>query len=256
MVNDAQEPTELIGNIIGRIKPFVPNEVGTLPDTVTGSLAELLSWWINRIPQGEPRFINTIIDTAGCSDVGCSYLELGVLAADKAVDSGTTVITLVSNTNSTPTNARAIIGLLTHKDAYAVYSQGPGITDIQAMTQIADIRDTMRMNLEDRGNPLKLARLDPCVEYTVGLLLGASARSTPVILGTATHLAAALIAQRVAMPAWNWWRYGSTSPDTGVQFAIDRIGIPSGLPLNLSDDTGTGARVSAQLLEDLVTGTL
>lgn len=241
-----------MGNIIERIKPFVPNNVGTLPDTVTGSLAELLSWWINRTPLGEPRFVNTIIDTAGCSDVEYSKLELGSVTADKAVDSGTTVITLVSHTNSTSTHARAIIGLLTHKDAYAVYNQAPGIADTQAMLQMADIRDTMRFNLEDRGNPLKLAHLDPVVEFTVGLLLSASARCTPVILGTATHLAAALIAQRLAMPAWNWWRYGSTSPDTGVQLAIDRIGIPAGLPLDLSDDYGTGARISAQLLEDLV----
>lgn len=237
-----------MGSIIERINPFVANNAGNIPETVTGSLAELLTWWMNRVPQGQTRFLNSIIDTADCSN-----MEIGAVAADKAVDSGTTLITLVSRTNSTSTNARAIIGLLTHKDAYAVYSQAPGITDTQAMLQMADIRDTMRSNLEDRGNPLKLARLDPVVEYTVGLLLSASARCTPVILGTATHLAAALIAQRVAMPAWNWWRYGSTSPDTGVQLAIDRIGIPAGLPMDLSDDCGTGARISAQLLEDLVT---
>lgn len=241
------EASELIGHLVGRIESFSPEEVAPLAENITGELAELATWWLQRVPVDKTRLVNSIIDTADCAGI-----ELGVVTTDKAIDSGATLITLVSHNNVTSTNVRAIIGLLTHKDAHAVYHQSPATTDAQAMADMADIRDSMRRHLENRANPLALAQLDPSVEFTVGLLLNASARRTPVILGTLSHLAAALIAQRIAMPAWNWWRYGSTSPDTGVQLAIDRIGLPAGLALNLSDDSGMGARISAQLIEELV----
>lgn len=263
MVTQPHQVSEVIGHLVQRIEPFTPAEVAPLPDTVTGSLAELLIWWLQRAPRQQSRdvssmhgnstYVNSIIDTSADvvtemeTDTG---LDIGAVTADKAIDSGATLLTLVAQNNSTSLNTRAIIGLLTHKDAHAVYTQTPGTTDAQAMSDMASIRECMRVNLEDRGNPITLASLDPAVEYTVGLLLCASARRTPVILGNLTHLAAALITQRWVMPSWNWWRYGSTSTDTCVQIAVDRIGIPPGLDLKLSDNSGVGARISAQLLQD------
>lgn len=252
-MTDKSSPTELVERIAERVEPFIAREVEQLPSSVTGSLAELLTWWMQRVPMHgianttNFEMNNSLIDTASGAN-----LELGAAMADKAIDSGATMLTLVSHNHKTSLHARAIIGLLTRRNAHAVYFQNPEISDITAMQDMEVIRDLIREHLDDRGNPLNLAQLDTVISFTVGILITASARRTPVIMGNLSHLAAALITHRLSVHSWHWWRYGSTSPDAAVQCAVERIGIPSGLPLNLSDDSGIGARISAQLLQELI----
>jgi hypothetical protein len=54
------------------------------------------------------------------------------------------------------------------------------------------------------------------------------------------------------MKASNWWRHGSTSLDPAITNSVDRLGIPTGLDLNLTDHTGIGAQISAQLLQSFI----
>lgn len=230
------EPTELLD----RIESFIPNTTFDLPEPVTGSLAQLLSWWWERGFELRPKKI--AISPGG--------FDSGIGSVDSAVDSGFTLLSFHNDTPVDPVISRTIIGLLARKDAWQVTYQGPGMSDQDVMTQLADTVDLMRANRERRGEPKGLAQLDSTgtIDFMVGALLAASARKTPVILGSTHDLAAALIAHRLCMKASSWWRNGATSPDRAVGQAVDRMGIPAGLPLDLSDDQGVGADISVELL--------
>lgn len=222
----------------------MPLATEPLPPVITGALAELGIWWHERV-SGDLSMAT--IDTAHGVD-----FESGCTRANTAIDSGANLLILISTLNTCSPEVRAIIGLLTRKDAFSVYFQDQGTNDQLAMQSMAVIRNLMREHMGIRGEPLQLAAVDPTVDFVSGILLSASARKTPVITGTSAHLAAALIAQRLSMKASNWWRHGSTSLDPAVTNSVDRLGIPPGLALNLTDHTGIGAQISAQLLHSFI----
>lgn len=231
-------------SLAGRIVPFVPLTSQPLPHATTGALAELATWWHQRM---STKFLSASIDTSRGID-----FSTGCESANIAIDSGANTLVLISSQNHCTPEVRAIIGLLTRKDAFSVHFQDLGMTDDSAMQSIVEIRDLMREHEEIRREPLALALLDPTVNYSLGVMLTASARKTAVITGNSAHLAAALIAHRVNMKAMNWWRHGATSVDGAVTHAIDRLGIPSGLDLGLTDHTGIGAQISAQILQNFI----
>lgn len=235
-VCDSEDPKELLD----RIESFIPLANFTLPAQATGSLAQLLTWWWERGSEFKPRQIA----------MAPSGFDSGVSSVDSAVNSGFTLLTFHNVTLVDPVVSRAIIGLLTRKDASQVTHQGSGMSDQLVMKQLADTVDLMRVNRDKRSEPRGLAQLDSTgtIEFMVGALLAASARKTPVILGTTCELAAALVAHRLSMKASSWWRNGTTSPDRAVGQAVDRMGIDPGLPLNLSDDQGVGVEINVQLL--------
>ena len=250
----ASEPVsepENSSDLLDRIESFVPRTDFTISPLATGSLAELLNWWGQRGSNFQPVSIDINIDTV-------PNFEMGVHRVDAAVDSGATLIHFTSDIDVDPILTRSIIGLLTRKDAWQVTFEGAGAgaTDSHVMTQLAETVTMMRAHREKRGNARALADLDPSgvIAFYTGALLAAAARKTPVILGSTQELAAALIAHRISMKASSWWRNGSTSPDRAVGQAIERMSIPAGLPLNLSEDQGIGAQISIELLNTFTGG--
>lgn len=242
---------ETVDQLIARIEPFVPREIAIHSERVTGALAELSNWWQQRASgQLNAREVQCPVN---------ANLDAGVTTANAAIDSGHNLLFLTAESASGSTAdsylSRALIGLLTRKDAYSVFFQGTAqqrASDQSAMDSMAGIRDLMREHIERRGEPLSLSALDPRIDFVVGLLLASSARKTPVITGTNEHLAGALIAQRLCMKASSWWRHGSTSPDPATSAAVDRMGMSPGLPLELSDHVGVGAQVSVRLLREFI----
>ena len=235
---------ETVDQIISRIDPFIPTEVGSISQRVTGSLLELNVWWEQRA--------TGMVKPLEIHCPNNANLAAGIATANSAIDSGHNLIFLTEPQRKNSQLARALIGLLTRKDAYCVFFHEKGVNDRAAMESMGEIRDLMREHSDARGEPLRLAALDPSIDFTVGLLLSCSARKTPVITGTNENLAGALIAQRLSMKASSWWRHGSTSPDAATNAAVDRMGIPPGLPLNLSDDLGVGAQISVTLLQEFI----
>lgn len=251
--NAYPEPVNETGasvELVDRIESFTPITTFVLPESATGSLAQLLTWWLERGSDFRPQEV--VITPGG--------FESGVTCVDSAINTGATLLTFHndfttgSDTLVESVVTRAIIGLLARKDAWQVTHQGPGMSDQQVMDQLAATVNLMRANRDKRAEPRQLAQLDASgtVDFLVGALLAASARKTPVILGSTSELAAALIAHRISMKASNWWRSGATSPDRAVGQAVERIGIAPGLPLDLSDDQGVGAQISVELLKTFI----
>lgn len=224
---------------------IVAPEPGTAaPSDVTGALAALWAWW-SAVGSGRPevRFLTT--ETHGTVDAGTN-------SADRAVDSGATLLVPRVMTRD-EVAARAIISLLTRREASSVVHQGKGMTDREWMGVTAEVRDRAAASAELRGDPLALLSAvgTPDIAMVVGMLLGSAARRTPCVVDGTDELAAALVADRLCYRAKGWWLVASDSPDPGRGAAIDRLDATVGLPLALTDDAGRGADAVTSLLAGL-----
>lgn len=180
-------------------------------------------------------------------------LLAGIAAADRAVDTGATLLVArVSTPVASPRSvtARAVIAVLARREASAVLPQPPGMTDQAWMQVCADIRDRAAAAVAHRGDAAALLAAIGATEvaFWTGALLGAAARRTPCVLDGVEPLAAAVVADRLAYQARSWWLAASDSPDPGRTAAIDRVGLSTGLPLALADDRGRGADAVLALL--------
>lgn len=224
-----------------------PAEVATdPPDGVTGELARLWEWWATRA--GEAPLQVAEVTPANESSAEASLVS-GIASADRAIDAGATLLVPRADPRHDPA-ARAIIGLLTKREASALVDQPEGMGDQVWMSDVTTIRDLMSVHREKTGDHLSLLDgLDTsAIAGISGVLIGAAARSTPCLIDGTDEWAGALVADRIAHRARHWWRGAATSTDPARTAARERVDIAAGLPLDLSDDLGRGAQASVALL--------
>jgi len=176
----------------------------------------------------------------------------GVAVAERAIDAGANLL-IAHLPDDESTRARALIGVLCHRDAAAVTYQSQGMTDSQWALQCGNSRDHICAWVAMRGEPMALLQIagDVGVTTMVGCLLAAAARRTPVILDGIRVLAAAVVADRLAPQASSWWRAASTSPDPAHTIASERIDLERGLPLNIGTSDARASRATLALLREV-----
>lgn len=245
------EGASVLDAALERISAPSPAEIA-IPADVTGQLADLVAWWQALAP-GQPVVPATLLPTeAVARSVPHDALADGIQAADRAADSGHTVLVPRVGVRQDRA-ARAIIALLTRKESSVVLPQPPGVTDREWMAECSAIRDLVRGVAGLRAEPVAL--LDelgtPEIAYVAGVLLGAAARRTPCLIDGTDEHAAALVAHRLGFRSVGWWRAGATSSDPARSAAADRLDLAPGLPLDVDDDAGRGARATLVLLADV-----
>ncbi len=188
-------------------------------------------------------------DAMSVDDARAAVLR-GVAIVDEEVDGGTDLLVLADVGRGVGTVASALVGILTRRDASVVTSSGAGIDDARWMRRCAVVRDAMR-----RGRPLLgdhvavLATIGgPDLATATGILLGAAARRTPVVLDGIATAAAALVAQRMSFRAVDWWLAGHRSPEPAHAIALDRLGLKPALDLGIRREDGTGALLAVPVL--------
>lgn len=235
-----------VSETIARITSLEPREE---PDTGTGELAALSEWWRGLVGATVVAPVREIFDPGRDIDAATALVS-GVRAADRAVDSGATLLVPRAGDRD-DTASRALIALLTKKEASAVLRQPPMMSDQEWMARCAAIRDLMAAHRDLLGD--QVALLDALGARSIagmaGLLLGAAARRTPCLIDGTDEWAAALVADRLCHRARSWWRSATTSPDPARTAACDRVGLGQGLPLQLDDEDGVGATSTILLLE-------
>ena len=208
-------------------------------------LQRLAAWWQRVGSTPEP--VAAWLSTPGID------LSDGIAVADRAIDAGANLL-IAHLPDDDPAIARALIGVLCHRDAAAVSYQPDGMTDAEWAVQCGTTRDHIAAWLSMRGEPIDLltAAGDVGVAAMVGSLLAASARCTPVILDGTRAMAAAVVADRVAPQASTWWRAASTSPDPAHNVAGERMDLERGLPLNVNASDASASRANLALLRDVL----
>jgi nicotinate-nucleotide--dimethylbenzimidazole phosphoribosyltransferase len=146
--------------------------------------------------------------------------------------------------------ARAVIALLTRREASAVVHQPAGMTDRAWVAACVSVREAAVPLADLRAEPLGLVeRLGAeGLAAVAGALLAAAAERTPCLLDGTGPLAAALVADRLCFRARGWWLPVSDSPDPARTAAVERLGLSPALRLGVYDEEGRAARACLALL--------
>ncbi len=169
--------------------------------------------------------------------------EAGARIADAAVDSGADLLLTGTIGVAATTAAAALTGVLTASDAAAVTGRGSGVDDRAWMRKCAAVRDAMRRArpvVSDRLRLLAVAGGADLAAMT-GFLLQAAVRRTPVVLDDVTVSASALVAQRIAYRAPEWWIAGQSTAEPAHQRALERLALTTATDLGTNLGAGVGA---------------
>ena len=144
-----------------------------------------------------------------------------------------------------------LVGLLTGAEPVALLPRGGAAVDTGAwIGRAVALRDTRRRVADNRTRP---GRLLEALDYsplaaTVGLVMQAVVRRTPVVLDGVGAVAAALLCHDVQARAGRWWRLADVSPDPVHTLAAAELGQRPLLDLGTAGGDGTVGLLTLPLL--------
>jgi nicotinate-nucleotide--dimethylbenzimidazole phosphoribosyltransferase len=153
--------------------------------------------------------------------------RLGMATADAEVDSGADLLIPALLGVGHTTVAATLSGVLTGKDAAAVTGRGSGVDDAAWMRKCEAVRDAMRRGRPVLSDQLQLLAVVGGRDFAAasGFLLQAVLRKTPVLLDGVGITSCAMLVQRIAYRAPQWWLAGALSPEPAHRAALDRLSI-------------------------------
>ncbi|MGV9313445.1 nicotinate-nucleotide--dimethylbenzimidazole phosphoribosyltransferase [Streptomyces sp. NPDC003691] len=212
----------------------------------------------HRIRRGSGRID---IEDALTADEVDAAVRLGAAIADQEADAGTDLIVLGDLSVGGTTPAAVLIAALCGTDASVVTGRGgAGIDDLAWMRKCAAIRDALRRARPVLGDQMELLAAvgGADIAAMTGFLLQCAVRRTPVILDGVVSAACALVGQRAAFRAPDWWLAGQLAGEPGQAKALDRMALNPLLEQGVTTGGGTGAllalplvRAAAALLAEL-----
>lgn len=175
----------------------------------------------------------------------------GMALADEEADSGTDLVVLGDLSVGGTTIAGLLVAALCGTDAAAVTGRGSGIDDLVWMVKCAAIRDALRRARPVLSDLLKLLATSGGADFAAmtGFLLQCSVRRTPVVLDGVVSAACALVAQRIAFRAPDWWQAGQSTGEPAQAKALDRITLDPLVDHQVSLGEGVGALLALPVLQ-------
>ncbi|MDQ0813860.1 nicotinate-nucleotide--dimethylbenzimidazole phosphoribosyltransferase [Streptomyces sp. B3I7] len=201
------------------------------------------------------------IEDALTAEEAEAAFRAGMAVADEEADAGTDLIVLGDLSVGGTTAAAVLVAALCGTDASVVTGRGgQAIDDLAWMRKCAAIRDALRRARPVLGDQLQLLATVGGADLAAmtGFLLQCAVRKTPVILDGVVSAACALVGQRIAFRAPDWWLAGQSSGEPGQAKALDRMAMEPLLDHGVTVGEGAGAllalplvRAAASLAADL-----
>ncbi|MFB0619943.1 nicotinate-nucleotide--dimethylbenzimidazole phosphoribosyltransferase [Streptomyces sp. AGS-58] len=211
---------------------------GTLPEDVVR----------HRVRRGSGRID---VEDALTLDEAEAALRAGVAVADEEADSGTDLVVLGDVSVGGTTVAAVLVAALCGTDASVVTGRGGlAIDDLAWMRKCAAVRDALRRARPVLGDQTRLLAAVGGADLAAmtGFLLQCAVRKLPVILDGVVAAACALVAQRVAFRAPDWWLAGHDSGEPGQGKALDRMALEPLLEQGVKVGEGVGALLALPLV--------
>ncbi|MDT9688023.1 nicotinate-nucleotide--dimethylbenzimidazole phosphoribosyltransferase [Streptomyces sp. P9(2023)] len=203
----------------------------------------------HRVRRGSGRIDIEDAMTAGET---AAAIRLGMAIADEEADSGTDLVVLGDLSVGGTTPASTLIAALCGTDASVVTGRGgAGIDDLAWMRKCAAVRDSLRRARPVLGDQLALLGTVGGADLAAmtGFLLQSAVRRMPVILDGVVGAACALVAQRAAFRAPDWWLAGQVSGEPAQAKALDRMALNPLLDHGVTVGEGTGALLALPLVQ-------
>ncbi|MGW0827593.1 nicotinate-nucleotide--dimethylbenzimidazole phosphoribosyltransferase [Streptomyces sp. NPDC002845] len=214
-------------------------EPGTLPDDVVR----------HRVRRGSGRI--DIEDALTIEEAEAAF-RAGAAVADEEADAGTDLVVLGDVSVGGTTAAAVLVAALCGTDASVVTGRGgQAIDDLAWMRKCAAVRDALRRARPVLGDQLQLLATVGGADLAAmtGFLLQSAVRKTPVILDGVVSTACALVGQRVAFRAPDWWLAGQKSGEPAQAKALDRMAIEPLLDHGVAVGEGAGALLALPLVQ-------
>ena len=181
-------------------------------------------------------------------------IAAGRAIADEEVDAGADLLIAGDMGIGNTTAAAVLVAALTNAEPVAVVGFGTGIDDAGWARKTAAIRDALfraRLVLPD---PVGLLRCCGGADLAAmaGFCAQAAVRRTPLLLDGMAVTAAALVSERLAPGARQWWQAGHRSTEPGHELALGALELEPILDLRMRLGEGTGAAVALPVVRAAV----
>ncbi|MGW0902025.1 nicotinate-nucleotide--dimethylbenzimidazole phosphoribosyltransferase [Streptomyces sp. NPDC002853] len=191
------------------------------------------------------------IEDALTTEEAEAAVRAGMAVADEEADSGTDLVVLGDVSVGGTTPAATLVAALCGTDASVVTGRGGSpIDDLAWMRKCAAVRDSLRRARPVLGDQLELLATvgGADIAAMTGFLLQCAVRRTPVVLDGVVASAAALVAQRVAFRAPDWWLAGHNSGEPAQAKALDRMALDPVIEQGVQVGEGVGALLALPLV--------
>lgn len=174
----------------------------------------------------------------------------GQQIADDEVDAGADLLIAGDMGIGNTTPAAVLVAALTNTEPVAVVGFGTGIDDAAWSRKTAAVRDALFRAQPLVGDPAALLRCCGGADFAAmaGFCAQAAVRRTPVLLDGMAVTAAALVAERLAPGARQWWQAGHRSTEPGHTLALAALELEPIVDLRMRLGEGTGAAVALPVL--------
>ncbi|MDO3702093.1 nicotinate-nucleotide--dimethylbenzimidazole phosphoribosyltransferase [Micromonospora sp. C28SCA-DRY-2] len=187
-------------------------------------------------------------------DEARAAVETGIRVAGELIDGGAGILLTGDMGIGNTTPAAALIAAYTGIDPAETTGRGTGVDDPTYQRKIDVVRDALRRHRPDPADPLGVLAAVGGLEHAAlaGLILGAAARRTPVLLDGVIAVSAALAAAALAPDATGAMVAGHRSAEPGATVALRRLGLDPLIDLGLRLGEGTGALLALPVVTGAV----
>ncbi|MEU0550952.1 nicotinate-nucleotide--dimethylbenzimidazole phosphoribosyltransferase [Micromonospora sp. NPDC005979] len=187
-------------------------------------------------------------------DEALAAILTGVRVADELIDAGAGILLTGDMGIGNTTPAAALIAAFTGVDPLDSTGRGTGVDDATYAHKVAVVRAALARHTPDPADPLGVLAAVGGLEHAAlaGLILGAAARRTPVLLDGVIAVSAALAAAAFAPDAVAAMVAGHRSAEPGATVALRHLGLDPLIDLGLRLGEGTGALLALPVVTGAV----
>ncbi|WP_328535046.1 nicotinate-nucleotide--dimethylbenzimidazole phosphoribosyltransferase [Micromonospora zamorensis] len=235
-------PTGPIADLAG------PEPAGSEPAVLDPAVPRLV---VASVRRGTRDFTVTAALTR---DEALAAVQTGIRIADELIDAGAGILLTGDMGIGNTTPAAALIAAFTGADPLDATGRGTGIDDPTYAHKVAVVRSALARHSPDPADPLGVLAAVGGLEHAAlaGLILGAAARRTPVLLDGVIAVSAALAAAAFAPAAVGAMVAGHRSAEPGATVALRHLGLDPLIDLGLRLGEGTGALLALPVVTGAV----
>ncbi|MEW2145544.1 nicotinate-nucleotide--dimethylbenzimidazole phosphoribosyltransferase [Micromonospora vinacea] len=187
-------------------------------------------------------------------DEALAAVQTGIRIADELIDAGAGILLTGDMGIGNTTPAAVLIAAFTGADALDATGRGTGVDDPTYAHKVAVVRAALARHTPDPADPLGVLAAVGGLEHAAlaGLILGAAARRTPVLLDGVIAVSAALAAAAFAPDAVSAMVAGHRSAEPGATAALRHLGLDPLIDLGLRLGEGTGALLALPVVTGAV----
>jgi nicotinate-nucleotide--dimethylbenzimidazole phosphoribosyltransferase len=181
-------------------------------------------------------------------------IAAGQQIADEEVDAGADLLIAGDMGIGNTTAAAVLVAALTNAEPVVVVGFGSGIDDAGWARKTAVVRDALFRTRQVLPDPVALLRACGGADLAAiaGFCAQAAVRRTPLLLDGMAVTAAALVAERLAPGARQWWQAGHRSTEPAHTLALAALELDPILDLRMRLGEGTGATLALPVLRAAV----